>query len=424
MRTRFRSKTLAFASLGFAAAALAAALGACNADPGVDDLPTLGRPTVESNDGGAAVTVVDGGDIVFDATTPDGALSTTVVCTAFAYVRCRHDDGCTQGVSSLVHYGDQATCEVRRTAECLTELGAAGTAATATTVLACTESITSQTCVDTFDEVPTTACAPLAGALTTGAACLTSSQCASTYCAVAPNETCGSCAEVPKAGDACTTVAQCGERGGLTCAGGVCIPIATAGAACDLTIPCGFGLVCTGATATAAGTCQPYAADAGAACDPSNASTCNAALGQTCDPTSKTCIVVAFADAGAPCGALDGGLVQCAAGQCVLSAADASASATDASADAPTSTDAAADGAADDAGIATQTDAASSSDASVPMVIQAAALATGSCLGAVKEGVACNLVTGPSCLPPAECEVAGDGGTTGTCMLPSAMTCK
>ena len=52
--------------------------------------------------------------------------------------------------------------------------------------------------------------------------------------------------------------------------------------------------------------------------------------------------------------------------------------------------------------------------------------ASGSQMGTCKldaiEGASCDAAFGPSCMPPARC-VAGDGGTSGLCMLPTGSAC-
>jgi hypothetical protein len=113
-----------------------------------------------------------------------------------------------------------------------------------------------------------------------------------------------------------------------------------------------------------------------------------------------------YAAGGKPCGELDGGVVGCAAGECVIPGIDAGPIA-DAGVDAA------------DAGDA-DTDAAVIDAAPPPPPV---APTSGSCVAAVAEGTACDLTIGPPCLAPAKC-ISGDGGAAGTCALPSGTTCK
>ena len=253
MHRTLTPSVFALASLvatGLAVCAVGSGLGACASDPGVDDLPGITRPGSSTGDGGGSTSPEAGGGGSPDATTDAGAAATSA-CAAYAAARCRHDDACTAGVSSLAKYGDEATCESRKAALCITDLTASGTAATALTTQSCAASIASQSCADSFNETPTPQCAALAGSLTTGAACVASSQCASTYCALA-NGVCGSCAAVPKAGDPCGSVAgvRRARRPDVRRRSMHSDRDARRGLRRD--DPLRFRLTCTGATATAA----------------------------------------------------------------------------------------------------------------------------------------------------------------------------
>ncbi len=384
---------------------LALLCAGCDSDPGTN---TQLFPPISQHGGGSGSD--DGGvtadsGVIADATVTPIAVSNA--CNDYAAARCTRYDTCTGGTHSIAVYGSVATCESRTSAECVLELVAPETSQTAATVEACAVSIGTQSCADIFDEVPTVACTPTPGSLTTGAACITSSQCASSYCALGPDAVCGSCAAVPQAGAHCASTDECGDRGGLTCAGGVCIPIGQTGSPCTSAIPCGYGLSCVGTTATTPGTCQAAVSDAGAACDPTGttAPSCSADLGLTCDPVALTCVPTSYAAAGKPCGDLDGGVGGCAAGACVIEAPDAG-KVVDAGVDASDAGDGGDDAAAVDAGPAP----------SAPDI--------GACVAAVTEGTACDVSLGPTCLPPAKCVLSGDGGTAGTCTLPSGTTCK
>jgi hypothetical protein len=384
----------------------ALAWSACESDPGINESQF---PPLSQHQGSGSGT--DGGVVAEGGAGADAAVVPIAIsnaCADLAKARCTQNDACTGGLRNVALYGGEPTCEERVSLQCVVELSAPSIAQTAVTVEACAVSIATQSCADAFDEVPTAACVPIAGALTTGAACIASSQCGSTYCAIAPNAVCGSCAAVPKAGDHCGSTAECGDRGGLTCAGGVCIPIGQSGSPCTSAIPCGYGLSCVGGTASAPGTCQSAAADAGAACDPTGATapSCGVDLGLTCDPATRACVPTTYATGGAECGKLDAGVAGCAAGACIITVPDAG-TIVDAGVDAADAGDGGDDAATVDAGPATAPGAPT----------------TGVCAAAAKDGTECDVALGPPCLPPAQC-VSGDGGTAGTCMLPSAGTCK
>jgi hypothetical protein len=392
----------------FALAPSALMWAGCNSDQGTTNgnFPTISQHPANGSGVESRPTPRDRGGGT-DATVVPPAVATA--CGDLAVARCQRSDQCTGGRRNVAVYGSEAACEARTTAACVLDLAAPSTAQTAAGVEACATSVKTQSCADLFDEVPTSACVPVAGTLTTGAACITGSQCASTFCSIGPNAVCGSCATLPKAGDACATTEQCGERGGLTCAAGKCIPIGQSGSACTSAIPCGFGLSCVGASASAPGTCQAAGADAGVACDPTEGSgaACAVEQGLECDPGSRTCVLVAYVDGGGACGALDGGTVGCAAGACVIAAVDAGPPVDAAVVD------------AGDGGDADVDAATTPVDAAPPP-----APTVGVCVAAATEGNACDLMLGPPCLAPAQCVLDGDGGSAGKCALANGATCK
>jgi hypothetical protein len=164
----------------------------------------------------------------------------------------------------------------------------------------------------------------------------------------------------------------------------MCIAAGVAGATCDTTTPCAAEYECVrtldaGVTDDAgvsiSGTCQLGGTTVGTACRPGSVviPRCEASSYLTCDDPTKKCTQDAFADAGAPCGDLDGGTADCTGGASC----------------------------------------------------EPAGAKSGTCVAAAAEGSACDTVNGPTCLNPARCiGTVNDGGTTGTCTLVDPSTCK
>jgi hypothetical protein len=382
----------------FAFAALLAACGGSTND-------TTPPPSGDAGAAGDAAPIDGGGG----ANEGGGTTPISVACADQARARCQRLDSCTDNTWVTVHYGDEATCESRLAAQCVSSLGASGQGNSAPNVEACAQSLASVSCADLFDDNPQGPCAAQTGQLANGAACGASGQCQSSYCAIPATATCGTCAAPPKAGDACATTGECGSRGGLTCLSGVCVALGAQGAACDKSTPCGFGLSCVGATKTAQGTCQTAAGTVGAACDPrgQTAARCNGTLDLVCDPASKQCVQESVVAANQPCGALgNGAYARCgASGVCEVSGGGGN--------DAGAGDGGGSDAGGGDAG----TSDGGAGDAGPPPP------QAGTCVPAAPDGASCDVANGPPCLPPARCVVSTDGGTAGTCVMPDATTC-
>jgi hypothetical protein len=358
--------------------------------PGCGGSSTQGTTTPDAGSG----TSDDASTPATDSSTGDAA-SASQACADWARARCQLFDSCSNGLYVPIHWGDEATCEANSVALCMTDLAAQGTAASAASFEACANALPTESCANFLGENPIAACAPLAGSVATGAACLTSSQCQSTFCALAATSTCGVCASVPQAGASCGVDADCGGRNSLTCAEGTCVALGAASASCSKTAPCGIGLNCVGEKKTAPGTCQPAASTVGATCDPNEATGagCDATLELSCDPTTNMCVQNTVVPASATCGQVSGGIAKCSAsGTCVVPTSDAG---------------------AEDAGAA---DAGTADAGTAPI--------TGTCLAAAANGSACDTSSGPSCVPPAKCVTVSDASTAGTCQAPSAANCQ
>jgi hypothetical protein len=223
----------------------------------------------------------------------------------------------------------------------------------------------------------------------------------STFCALGPWETCGTCQPLPAVGATCYAQGDCGRN--LACAKaagatntdpGVCANRVMMGGSCVTgQKPCASGLDCVGENAMtmAPGTCQVQGGAVGAACDTTSttAANCNPNLGLRCIPdagTNKgpgTCQAITLVAAGMSCGVLPG------------------------------------------AGVFTSFAACEGGGRCVPSGMPGV---PGTCMAPAADGAACdnNEKMGPPCLSPAKC-VTGNGnvdaGTAGTCTLADATKC-
>jgi hypothetical protein len=298
-----------------------------------------------------------------------GGVTADQACSDSAKATCTRLDQCRKnGVVNA--YGDLGTCISRMKANCVTALAAADTGNSPAAVEACAMAQPSGTCQDFLQGKPVPACATAQGHRSNGAPCAFNAQCQSAFCAVPRGSLCGSCANLPVAGDPCTDVGNCGPN--LDCTPmKVCEPFVAGGGACDgQTLVCAPGQSCVIAAMQAMGTCQPAGKLAGDACDPKRqtAPGCDGTLGLFCASTLK-CTAVTYVKAGAACGNMAMNTVDnvCQTGTCV---------------------------------------------AGMPS----------SCVALAKEGEACDTMTGPGCMNPGRCVTSG-GGTAGTCALPDPTQC-
>ena len=270
-------------------------------------------------------------------------------------------------------WGDVATCQSREQVACLEDLAVARSAETAARVETCAKASAAQTCAEFLSLPAAPSCVPIAGPLALGAACQTSSQCRSAFCSVAPTALCGTCTNAPAAGDLCTDNGCAPDMSCIAATMECEVPVVAAGA-CDRTMPCAVGLICVGATAAKMGSCMPAIEQLGAACDPQHAiaADCDAAAGLECDMTSLKCVMVPFADPGAPCGTIGSTVTRCSGG----------------------------------------------ATCNIPGTTGA-----GTCLAPAVDGGSCDSTDGPDCLPPARCVPTASGSTAGTCQLPGSQRC-
>ena len=297
-----------------------------------------------------------------------------VACKDVVAARCQRLAACSTADLSK-RWADEMTCEARQLIQCDASLSAKDTGATAATVTACASAIPAESCPQFLGVDPADACLPATGTRAIGAACEYSGQCQSSFCAVASDAVCGTCAPVPAAGDSC---AQSGCGPTMVCVASTMtcqVPVAAQGS-CSADLPCAVGYACVGASAATGvmGTCTAEVEAAGSPCDPKRATgpDCDADAGLTCDATTSMCVAQPIVAAGQACGNVSGVQTRCAAGATCIK---------------PTGSQ------------------------------------TGTCTAPAADGAACDTVAGPGCLYPAKCVVGSAGGTAGTCELPGDPSC-
>ena len=222
-------------------------------------------------------------------------------CADSAASACAKYQSCTGDFVISLVFGDAATCVSTRTDSCMAALDAPSSGSTPSTKEGCAKDTPGESCVDFIDQTDTGACVTPAGSLDDGAACGTSAQCTSAWCAVASTAVCGTCTAPPKAGDSCAASGFCPS--GLTCNTNthLCQAPVQVGGACSTDAVCDTFLGCDdGGTGSGNGTCKALPATLGAACDPNLG--CDVLRGFLCYPPANTCGLIAFAGSGEPCG--------------------------------------------------------------------------------------------------------------------------
>jgi hypothetical protein len=309
-------------------------------------------------------------------------VSADQACADLATARCGQRSMCSShagqagpGANLVRTYGDMPTCITREALACKNGLAAPQTGNSPALVEQCIGDFATYSCQDFFDNNPPTHCAAT-GARAGGATCVFNGQCQSGYCQGTKNAVCGTCADPPQPGADCS-VSTCWHNQSCQAASMTCAAVVSMNGACNASMPCDNGLACVGSSSTANGTCQPAAASVGATCGGTMPG-CDGTLGLYCAGAagSKTCTAITFVGDGQPCGALASGMrVGCSAGECYTST-----------------------------GVAASTD-------------------MGTCKAWVDAPNTCDTVLGPGCLAPARCIVTGDGGSAGTCVIPTADMC-
>ncbi len=299
---------------------------------------------------------------------PDGGDPNTTACTNYAFARCHQLATCSP-TAVQIRYGDDPTCRALYTGNCLGSLEAPATGTSAASSQACAQAIAngSWTCSDfLFNQNPPPSCGVMAGALAMGAACAFPGQCQSGFCAIPLGRACGTCAAPAKPGDSCANLTTCGPSLVCDAVTSTCEGFAALGAACLQGQPCAAGLNCVGAKVGTPGTCMPSTTTLGDACSFTGAG-CELLAGLACNAVTGQCATAHIVGPGLACGIVANQFADCASsGSCV----------------------------------------------------------SGACVAGAPIGAACDLANGPGCLDLLRCVVTADGGTAGTCQLPSAATCQ
>jgi hypothetical protein len=297
----------------------------------------------------------------------DAGINVSSVCADQAYARCTRLQGCSS-TALQIRFGDVRACEAVFQAICTNNLTAASTGATTATVELCAKAVPDWGCTDyVFNLNAPPACQVQTGALANGAPCGVNSQCQTGFCAIAPGKECGSCASVPAAGDSCAQLVTCGTTLACSAVTQKCITFAQIGDPCSNAQPCADGLTCVGFSAQAGttGTCKTATSTSGAACDFLGAG-CNQFAGLSCNAQTQLCDTAQVVAAGSACGLVANRMAYCAAsGTCTA----------------------------------------------------------GACVAASALGGPCDLANGLGCIDNTRCIVSADGGTAGTCQVPSAISC-
>jgi hypothetical protein len=288
-------------------------------------------------------------------------------CADLAAVHCQKDDQCVQN-GVVTFWGDAATCQARQQSSCLPYLTAPGVTNTTADIENCAAEEAAESCQEFFNGTP---CLH-AGTRALGESCSQNVQCVTgAYCAIVRGTTCGTCAPRVQSGTSCANV-SCSA--GLVCVSDneECQALGTSGAACDTDHPCGYGLSCVRPNATATGTCELAGTVIGAACG-YPAPGCYLNAGLHCDGTTGTCAPIGYAGVGEQCGSVNGTYIRCTnASECIAPLGQS----------------------------------------------------YGTCVAAAADGAHCDTVSGPPCLPPAQCVTGSPTATSGTCTIADPTDCN
>jgi hypothetical protein len=295
------------------------------------------------------------------------SVSSDQACADYANAVCTKVSTC--GPLFLqISYGDVATCTTRFKSLCTGAFAANGTSITADRAEKCVTAFNAAGCDALFDRNTPSDCRATAGSLANGTACGDDNQCQSTYCNKGANSNCGTCGTARStAGQACNSDDNCDY--GLVCAANkLCIARGQAGATCDANHPCASTLYCNAAIGAMSGTCATPNAEGAMCMSGSGLGSCNALVGDFCNPKTKVCQKIVVASGGAACGydMSSGSYTACGTnGLCKMPALSS----------------------------------------------------TGTCLAAAADGATCDANNGPLCLAGATC-------VNGVCQKQDATSCK
>jgi hypothetical protein len=276
-----------------------------------------------SGSGGSAGQGADSDATSADPT--DAGSGERQVCAMFANTLCAKLESCSPFVLAVL-YGEIATCRDRATLGCLPAFDAPGTSATPAKTAACERAMAGLACPSFLAGDFGSACKVDPGTVAVDGVCTDDGQCATTFCARAPDAACGVCQPPTTAGAPCLrsscsagTVCPAGQSTCITPVAGNVNDSCTAQEQCDLAHAVGCNTSsgkCLSLTlASARGSCGANSIfpTSYAVCPASG--TCSAALGGTCSVAAKDGESCSTADTGTHCMLP----ARCVGGTCALS---------------------------------------------------------------------------------------------------------
>ncbi len=306
-----RSWFLLIITAGLACSAEATPSGGASGASG--DSTTSGSSQASGAGGfsGASSGSTGGGGAAVDDDASDGSQQAREACSSFASALCSKLETCTSFVLGVL-YGDAPTCKARVMLSCLPSFGATGTSATPAKTMACEQSIAALACPAFLSGELGPGCKTEPGMVPAGGPCGDDAQCATTFCARAPDATCGVCQTPTQAGQPCVrgscsagTVCPAGQSTCITPTAGKVGDACTAQEQCDLAhaVGCNTGAgKCLALTLAAPqGTCgaNSIVPTSYAVCPSSG--TCSALLGGKCSGAADDDGSCSAADSGPHC---------------------------------------------------------------------------------------------------------------------------
>jgi hypothetical protein len=268
------------------------AVPACSS-PGSDP----GDPDGSMPDG--TTSTPDGG--LPDAADPDAPWDGDIdePCADYARSDCNYLNRCSP-IYVEMNYGSYAGCVAQSKKACTVLSTAPGTSWTPPALLACAKAGEPLGC---YDDTYPAACVTAPGAKEKGASCVTSSQCASTFCIRERYNNCGVCGDKAPDGASCTRGLNC-QSG--RCTQRICSPMLKEGDPCSRPSDCPWNLACSD------GTCKkPTYAPLGQPCD-NDLLLCESDY--LCE--DSVCSKGKFVDLGDRCGIVDGHYTYCRGSEC------------------------------------------------------------------------------------------------------------
>lgn len=264
----------------------------------------------DASDGGAGDVADDRGgrDAGADA---DAGRSQTLeaAAEAFGSFACGKLEECAPALLEMSYGGSREACLAIETPSLLPVLDQPGFAQNPEQLWGCVDAMMNRDCSVVAEEMaynfPEECRTP--GGLQDGASCVHPFQCQSMMCVVPSGSACGTCRPRLADGSPCTPVDACDF--GSQCIQDVCVHIGRRGDDCDAGHPCGQDLFCNGGMC---GPPRPLGEDCVAM-----VGECDLFHGMACNPITKRCVRLKFAEPGADCGLVGDDLVVCKNGDCL-----------------------------------------------------------------------------------------------------------